>query len=398
GLMIHNRRLKVGWGKHSGALPPAIALAVSGGASRNVYIGNLDESWSEEKLRSDFSAYGEIELVNTLREKSCAFVNFTNIANAIKAIEGMQGRPEYKRFKINFGKDRCGNAPRHIGQNGQHKGGGDGAESQSPSSNENGSGRDRSPAQGSNNSHNDYKGRKNNGNGAFGPPTPSAILNAGNNNALTMYLTHVSQQQAQAQAHAAHHGHAHQETRLGDPVAIALQQQQQAAFYKPAAMTHSTIDISNGSSPLPPPTAVPNSARHQASKSSVPAFVNTTPSPDHTTVPVTSVTATTPTPAPPTCAGTGGNTLAIPRSAAHSRTVSLPSFSQDPPFATPAAPNHQPRQSVAHAHPAAHSAHQTQASFGGFASGLSGFGISVQDGAAAGGGLPGWVEEEASSK
>ncbi|KAG9972350.1 hypothetical protein KCU78_g23378, partial [Aureobasidium melanogenum] len=82
GLMIHNRRLKIGWGKHSGALPPAIALAVSGGASRNVYVGNLDETWTEERLRQDFSEYGEIELVNTLREKSCAFVNFTNIANA----------------------------------------------------------------------------------------------------------------------------------------------------------------------------------------------------------------------------------------------------------------------------------------------------------------------------
>ena len=87
--MIHNRRLKIGWGKHSGALPPAIALAVSGGASRNVYIGNLDETWTEERLRQDFSEYGEIELVNTLREKSCAFVNFTNIANAIKAIEAI---------------------------------------------------------------------------------------------------------------------------------------------------------------------------------------------------------------------------------------------------------------------------------------------------------------------
>lgn len=112
GLMIHNRRLKVGWGKHSGALPPAIALAVSGGASRNVYIGNLDETWTEDRLRQDFSEYGEIELVNTLREKSCAFVNFTNIANAIKAIEAIRGREEYKRFKINFGKDRCGNPPR----------------------------------------------------------------------------------------------------------------------------------------------------------------------------------------------------------------------------------------------------------------------------------------------
>ncbi|GJC95283.1 RNA recognition domain-containing protein [Colletotrichum higginsianum] len=111
GLMIHNRRLKIGWGKHSGALPPAIALAVSGGASRNVYIGNLDETWTEERLRQDFSEYGEIELVNTLREKSCAFVNFTNIANAIKAIEAVRSKDEYKKFKVNFGKDRCGNAP-----------------------------------------------------------------------------------------------------------------------------------------------------------------------------------------------------------------------------------------------------------------------------------------------
>ena len=114
GLMIHNRRLKLGWGKHSGALPPAIALAVAGGASRNVYIGNLDESWNEDRLRSDFSEYGEIELVNALREKSCAFVNFTNIQNAIKAIEAMRGQENYKKFKINFGKDRCGNPPRQF--------------------------------------------------------------------------------------------------------------------------------------------------------------------------------------------------------------------------------------------------------------------------------------------
>lgn len=117
GLMIHNRRLKIGWGKHSGALPPAIALAVSGGASRNVYIGNIDETWSEDRLRQDFSEYGEIELVNALREKSCAFVNFTNIANAIKAIEAIRNKEEYRRFKINFGKDRCGNPPRQNSHN-----------------------------------------------------------------------------------------------------------------------------------------------------------------------------------------------------------------------------------------------------------------------------------------
>ncbi|KAK3375284.1 hypothetical protein B0H63DRAFT_274609 [Podospora didyma] len=171
GLMIHNRRLKIGWGKHSGALPPAIALAVSGGASRNVYIGNLDETWTEERLRQDFSEYGEIELVNTLREKSCAFVNFTNIANAIKAIEAVRGKEEYKKFKVNFGKDRCGNPPRQVQQ------------SQSP--------REQVPSpppQGSSQNGNSPTGS--------GPSTAPALFNT-SSNPLTLYLSHVSHQAQQ---------------------------------------------------------------------------------------------------------------------------------------------------------------------------------------------------------
>ncbi|KAJ0387713.1 hypothetical protein COL922a_001819 [Colletotrichum nupharicola] len=179
GLMIHNRRLKIGWGKHSGALPPAIALAVSGGASRNVYIGNLDETWTEERLRQDFSEYGEIELVNALREKSCAFVNFTNIANAIKAIEAVRSKDEYKKFKVNFGKDRCGNPPRQLSQQ----------QAQSPRT----EGVSSPPPTGSQNS-----GSPTNGN----TPQQSATLFNGNNNPLTLYLNQVSQQaQHQQQAH-----------------------------------------------------------------------------------------------------------------------------------------------------------------------------------------------------
>lgn len=177
GLMIHNRRLKIGWGKHSGALPPAIALAVSGGASRNVYIGNLDETWTEERLRQDFTEFGEIELVNTLREKSCAFVNFTNIANAIKAIEAIRSKDEYKKFKVNFGKDRCGNPPRQMSQQ---------QAQQSPRTETVPS----PPPQGSQNGGSPTNGQT---------PTQPALFNS-NSNPLTMYLNHVS---AQAQQH--HH-------------------------------------------------------------------------------------------------------------------------------------------------------------------------------------------------
>jgi len=71
GLTLNNRRLKIGWGKNSGPLQPAVALAVHGGATRNVYVGNIEdfEVYNEEKLKRDFGEYGDIELVNFLKEK-----------------------------------------------------------------------------------------------------------------------------------------------------------------------------------------------------------------------------------------------------------------------------------------------------------------------------------------
>lgn len=77
GVMIHNRRLKIGWGKHSGPLSPAIAMAVQAGGSRNVYVGNIEDAefLNEEKLRRDFGDFGEIELVNSLTEKNCVSMN-----------------------------------------------------------------------------------------------------------------------------------------------------------------------------------------------------------------------------------------------------------------------------------------------------------------------------------
>ena len=71
GLTLNNRRLKVGWGKNSGPLPPTLALAVHSGATRNVYIGNIEdfETFTEERLKRDFGEYGDIELVNFLKEK-----------------------------------------------------------------------------------------------------------------------------------------------------------------------------------------------------------------------------------------------------------------------------------------------------------------------------------------
>ncbi|KAA1477515.1 hypothetical protein DENSPDRAFT_588903 [Dentipellis sp. KUC8613] len=120
GLTLNNRRLKIGWGKNSGPLPPTLALAVHSGATRNVYVGNIEdfETFNEEKLKRDFGEYGDIELVNFLKEKNCAFVNFTNISNAVKAIDGIKNKPDYANLRIAHGKDRCANPPRSGPQGG----------------------------------------------------------------------------------------------------------------------------------------------------------------------------------------------------------------------------------------------------------------------------------------
>ena len=44
--------------------------------------------------------------------RNCAFVNFTNISNAIKAIDGIKNKPDYANLRIAHGKDRCANPPR----------------------------------------------------------------------------------------------------------------------------------------------------------------------------------------------------------------------------------------------------------------------------------------------
>ena len=342
GLMIHNRRLKIGWGKHSGALPPAIALAVTGGASRNVYIGNLDESWTEERLRLDFSEYGEIELVNALREKSCAFVNFTNIANAIKAIEAIRGKEDYSRFKVNFGKDRCGNAPRQNNHNNQH------SQQQNAGLPPRDSMTSQSPMNGLHPSISHGGSSVSPTRKAFSPPpgsthssqpngihapTPSGILNAGHNNPLTMFLNQVSAQQIQQE----------QDSQTFDPFSVAqLQQQRQQVLASQQSSLFGTDPLSN--SVLDTPQNPQQQPMHSLSTAS-------------TTI--------------------GGLLAPANARGQHSRAVSLPGYADL--FGNGQA--QQQPQNTAQSH-----RHQ-QSSFSALSSGLGGFGNPAW-------GLNGWAEEE----
>lgn len=105
---MKSKRMKIGWGKPS-QLPVSISIAVAKGASRNVYIGSLDDYVTKESLDDDFNEFGEIELINIVGEKKIGFVSFTDITCAIKAVEFHRSAG---RLRVNYGKDRCGNALR----------------------------------------------------------------------------------------------------------------------------------------------------------------------------------------------------------------------------------------------------------------------------------------------
>ena len=83
-LALHNQELKIGWGKPS-PVPAQVALAISqSNASRNVYLGGLDESLTEEQLRDDLSRFGLIDQVKIVRDKNIGFVHFLSISVATK--------------------------------------------------------------------------------------------------------------------------------------------------------------------------------------------------------------------------------------------------------------------------------------------------------------------------
>jgi len=104
-LFIHGQEVKAGWGK-SYPLRSKIAAAVSRGATRNVFIGQVDESTNEDELRDEFKQYGEIDKIDVPPKKSIAFVHFASIQAATQAVDALKKTEKYKGKRIGFGRDR----------------------------------------------------------------------------------------------------------------------------------------------------------------------------------------------------------------------------------------------------------------------------------------------------
>ncbi|KDN51751.1 hypothetical protein RSAG8_00299, partial [Rhizoctonia solani AG-8 WAC10335] len=79
--------------------------------SRSLWIGNLDPAMTGEDLAHVFAPYGAIESFRLLPEKECGFVNFVDIADAMRAkddvlnrLSGHIGMSNNQAVRIGFGK------------------------------------------------------------------------------------------------------------------------------------------------------------------------------------------------------------------------------------------------------------------------------------------------------
>ena len=81
---------------------------------KNIFVGNLSFSVTEQTLRSLFEPYGAIERVNVVTDRDTgksrgfAFVEMTNDADAAKAINALNGRDvEGRTLNVNEARPKA---------------------------------------------------------------------------------------------------------------------------------------------------------------------------------------------------------------------------------------------------------------------------------------------------
>ncbi|KAJ1531128.1 hypothetical protein HK096_008120, partial [Nowakowskiella sp. JEL0078] len=106
-LAINGHAVKVGFGNKILPIPADVQAAINVGATRNVFIGGVDESIDENYLYQEFSKFGLIDQIKILRDKHYAFIHMSSIISAVKAVQALPMDPNWAGCKLGYGKDRC---------------------------------------------------------------------------------------------------------------------------------------------------------------------------------------------------------------------------------------------------------------------------------------------------
>jgi len=97
----------------------------------NIYVGNLARGVTEDELRAEFEAFGQVDSVSIIKDKftgearGFGFVEMANAEDAKKAIEGLNGKDVGGRaLNINEARPREDKPRGGGGGGGGNRGGG----------------------------------------------------------------------------------------------------------------------------------------------------------------------------------------------------------------------------------------------------------------------------------
>ncbi|KAJ6535801.1 hypothetical protein DFH09DRAFT_992720, partial [Mycena vulgaris] len=107
-LTLDRRQLTVGWGRPS-TVPPEVDHAVAKmGASRAVFLGDLEKGLTQIALREELRKFGPIDEIKIVRDENIGFVHFFSVSVAIKVVETLRRDPAWGGKRIAYAADRCG--------------------------------------------------------------------------------------------------------------------------------------------------------------------------------------------------------------------------------------------------------------------------------------------------
>ena len=105
-LVIDGVECGAGWGPTS-KIDSKIAEHIGRGATRNVFISNVDPIMTTDWLEREFTRFGTVESVKILEERRIAFVHMTSISSAVTAVAQLKEDSQWASRRIFYGRDRC---------------------------------------------------------------------------------------------------------------------------------------------------------------------------------------------------------------------------------------------------------------------------------------------------
>lgn len=116
-FVVKDKEVKVAWASSTN-LSTNVLTAIRNGATRNVYLNNIEIDGSDEsviekrgELERVFKQFGSVDMVRVVPDRKIAFVHMASVSAAMDAVNVLSARSEWKGHRINFGSDRCGDRP-----------------------------------------------------------------------------------------------------------------------------------------------------------------------------------------------------------------------------------------------------------------------------------------------